>query len=51
MKKSTSKRLTLSKETLRGLDKAAGLDRVVGAAPTQIQTCQGCTTNDSLCTN
>lgn len=50
MKKSTMKRLTLSKETLLGLDNESLLARVAGG-DTQLQSCNTCTTACSFCTN
>jgi hypothetical protein len=51
MKKSTSRRLSLCKETLRALEKDASLEQVLGGAFTQIQTCNSCTSDCSYCTN
>jgi hypothetical protein len=50
MKKSTIKRLALSKETLHDLNKSSQLRLVLGGG-SQIITCDTCTTDYSLCTN
>ena len=52
MKKSTNRRLTLSKETLRALEKDAYLEQVAGGVTgaTEIRSCHTCTTACSLCT-
>lgn len=50
MKKSTMKRLTLSKETLLGLDNDSLLARVAGGE-SQLGSCNTCTTGCSFCTN
>ena len=49
MKKSTNRRLTLSKETLRALEKDDYLKQVLGGA-TEIRSCNTCTTACSYCT-
>jgi hypothetical protein len=49
VKKSTMKRLTLSKETLLGLDSNSLLEKVAGGA-TEVRSCHTCTTACSLCT-
>lgn len=49
MKKSTNRRLTLSKETLRALENEAYLEQVAGGA-TEIRSCHTCTTACSNCT-
>jgi hypothetical protein len=51
VKKSTMKRLTLSRETLLGLDNDSLLARVAGG-DSQLGTCNTtCTTGCSFCTN
>jgi len=49
VKKSTMKRLTLSKETLLGLDNDSLLEKVAGGV-TEIRSCRTCTTACSYCT-
>ena len=44
------KRLTLSKETLLGLENDEHLKLALGGNPTEIRSCRTCTTACSFCT-